>query len=361
MQNKLITSINALEESIKNNMLENALMVLNTSILEINRVRHENNEIIMPILHMQISIELIIKNYIANAYGFESILTKKYKNIKNNSLQQYFKELQNNNITTLGFNDLKNFLEDNQDSFNYVIKDGISPFINFEYDFLEGTFDKFQKIRNNFVHLGVDLEKEDSRWLEVEFFTIVIFFISTILRELEHLKKLGKCSSYLNNGDIFSTPMDVLKTHLSSKSFYELLKNKCFLDNLQDLVLDYGNCYLCDKCKKEFLILDFPDSDGMSKCFCCGNLFYAGYTDCHVCKNNNSVVYDNLNIELNKNIMPGYCYNCYSKLKVYECPECNCSYSYSVGDTIKHYYSSCCKDNFVDRECVIINGRLIFK
>ena len=57
-------------------------------------------------MHLQTAIELVVKYYICNIYGFESILTSKYKKLKKNNIQQYLNEIEKNNIKTLGFNEL---------------------------------------------------------------------------------------------------------------------------------------------------------------------------------------------------------------------------------------------------------------
>lgn len=361
MENDLNDRINHLEESIKDNIEKNAKKILNISIIEINKTKEEyNNEIIIPILHLQTAIELLVKYYICNIYGFESILTSKYKKVKKNNIQQYLNEIEKGNIKTLGFNELKSFLEEKQDSFGYVIKEGKSPFFWIEYDYLEGIFDKFQQIRNGFVHLGIDVDEEDKTWLETEFFTIIILFISIILREVDTFKQVLKYNTNpykidLYNTNLFNTPIDILKKHLSLKAFNELLNNKCFESNIIDIAEDIAGSeenYFCRECGKPALVLNVDESEGLSKCFYCGDLFEAGYADCTLCGSDNTIIYDYLNIKCNKNVMQAYCYGCKTKLKVYKCPTCGCTYSYNVQHQIESFHFECCKENFKDRQCL---------
>lgn len=361
MGNHSNNRISQLEESIKDNLEKNAKKILNISIIEINKTKEEyNNEIIIPILHLQTAIELLVKYYICNIYGFESILTCKYKKVKRDNVQQYINELEKNNIKTLGFNELKSFLEEKQDSFGYVIKEGKSPFFWIEYDYLEGIFDKFQQIRNGFVHLGINIDEGDKKWLESEFFTIIILFISIILREVDTFKEISKYNTNnpykinLHNTNLFNTPIDILKKHLSSKAFNELLNNKCFESSIIDIAEDIGGnqgTYSCSECGKSTLVLNVDESEGISKCFYCGDLFEAGYADCAICGDDNTVIYDYLNIKINGNVMQAYCYECKTNLKVYKCPTCECIYSYNGQHLIESFHFECCKENFKDREC----------
>ena len=141
------------ETKIINVMEKNALQVLNDSIIEMHRNKN-NISIVLGAMHLQIAIELYIKNYICKAYGFENILTDKFKKMRENDSKRYLNELSNYCIKTLGFNELKKVLESNDDYFGFVIKEGKSYLYNseIEYDYLEGLFEKFQDIRNNFVH-----------------------------------------------------------------------------------------------------------------------------------------------------------------------------------------------------------------
>ena len=125
----LLNDITTQEELIMCNLFKNSIMILNTSIIRISCTNNvTEDEVILPIIDIQIAIELYIKYYICTQYGFNEILTSKYKSLKNNNQSRYLQELKSLNIKTLGFNELKAFLELKKDKFSYVIKEGITPF-----------------------------------------------------------------------------------------------------------------------------------------------------------------------------------------------------------------------------------------
>lgn len=137
----------------------------------------------------------------------------------------------------------------------------------------------------------------------------------------------------------------MLRKHLSPKAFHELLSNKCFEDNIVDIAMDLGECYICNKCGKEALVLDVKESNGTFKCFYCGDFFYAAYSQCDICRSNNSVIYDDLNIEINGNVVSGYSYRCNKKSKIYKCPKCGCIYNYQIGQSVREYHYEYCREN----------------
>lgn len=346
------------EELIKRSMWKNAKMILDKSIIGMNTTEAiADNEIIIPILHLQIAIELFIKHYVCSVYGFEMILTKKYKKMRYEQAQQYIYDIENNEIKTLGFNDLKDFLAEKQDYFGYVIKEGKSYLFQNEYDYLEGVFDEFQQIRNSFVHLGTDLKEKEKKWLEDDFFTMIIYFISVVLRKEYYFKKehnIGEDEpNYLY---LFNTSIDILKKFISEEANKALLNNKCFEENICSLAEDISQIQesvTCRKCGKATLALDIKGTDGISKCLYCGDTFRSDvYADCNACGYDNTVIYDYLNIKINGNVMQAYCYRCETKLKVYECPICRDTYSYNNQHPIKLFNSKCCEENFVDRKCL---------
>lgn len=349
----LLNDITIQEELVMSNLCKNSIMILNTSIIRISSINSDtDDEVILPIIDIQIAIELYIKYYICTQYGFDEILTTKYKSLRNNNPLQYLQELELLNIKTLGFNELKAFLERKKDKFSYVIKEGVTPFFWIEYDYLEGTFEKFQNIRNGFVHLGVELSESDKRWIKTEFFSVVILFFSMLFRETDATVSKIYSKSREYKFQIYQTPVDILKNYLSKEAFDALLQNKAYEDTIIDMAIDvskHGKCFKCDECGKNALAIDMEFTDGVTKCFYCGNIFKVGYADCNNCGSQDTVIYDNLNLIVNRNIMPAYCFECQEHIKIYVCPICEKSYTYDEYSPIKNFKFNCCKENFIDR------------
>ncbi|GKI14658.1 hypothetical protein CE91St44_11430 [Oscillospiraceae bacterium] len=343
------------EEEIIVNLKKSGIYLLEKSISWFED--SEILEILLSVTNIQIAMELLLKTYISRTYGFENILINKIRKLRDNNHTAYLKELKRGQAKTLGFEELKTFLKNKEDTFVPVIEKGSCPCFGIEYDYLEGSFARFQSVRNAFLHLGIESSDVDIKWLSTEFFCVLIVFISLLLREIDTIENRsvdGKTyipSVYADVGDInlWSTPMDILMRHLSQETILKLRNNRSFMDDLCDFAMDAydSNSYVCLKCGKEALFLDVYD--GFAKCISCGECFMATYADCAICNSNQTVIYDRLNIEINKNIMPGFCYQCRKHPKVYQCPTCGLTYTYSHKAIPKSFFCECCEEHFCDR------------
>lgn len=199
-----------------------------------------------------------------------------------------------------------------------------------EYDYLTGIFDRFQNIRNAFVHLGIDLKKDDIQWIKHEFYVVIIYFISTIMNKNKAKNIKNICNDLLET-DYEVTSLDILISNLSSEARLLLNNDKQFEAELGSIAEDISStneCFKCRDCGKDTLALNIIDSEGQTKCLYCGCVFYASYCECTICHDDTSI-YDKDNMESNNYVMPGYCYRCEKKLKVYMCPTCGEVYSYN--------------------------------
>lgn len=348
MENDFTNKVISKENEISSNMEKNALLVLDSAIIEMSRIENDSL-IIFPAMHLQIAVELFIKDYICRVYGFECILTSKFKKMRQKNIKQYLNELRYCTIKTLGFNELKDFLKEKKDYFGFVIKEGKSYLYNLEieYDYLEGLFDEFQNIRNNFLHLGIGLKEEDIRWIKSDFYTITIYFLSTIF---DRNKKVYNYEE-VNYVDFYITSIDILMSKLSNEARLALKDDKNFEGELESIAEDISETketFRCTNCGKDTLALNIINSGGQTKCLYCGLCIDAYYCECAICKDD-TIIFDGLNIKPNNNIMPGYCYRCEKKLKVYKCPSCGNVYSYDSKHPID-FKLKCCESNFKDRQ-----------
>lgn len=317
----------------------------------------EDSETLLSVANIQIAMELLLKAYVCRTYGFKNILTNKTRRLRDNNYTAYLKELKCGQVKTLGFEELKTFLKDRKDTFSAVIENGNCPCFEIEYDYLEGSFSRFQSVRNAFLHLGVESSDIDIEWVSTEFFCVLIMFISLLLRKIDSIEnqaqneKIYIPSVYADAGDVnlWSTPMDILMRHLSENTILKLRNNRNFMDNLCDFAIGAydSNSYVCSKCGKKTLFLDVYDN--FVKCVSCGECFIAAYADCIICNSKRTVIYDPWNIKYNKNIMPGFCYQCRKHPKVYKCPICGHAYTYSHKAIPKSFLYECCEEHFFDR------------
>ena len=85
-----------------------------------------------------------------------------------------------------------------------------------------------------------------------------------------------------------------------------------------------GFNYYCPECNQKAY------SPVNNLCYCC-NLKYEDaieYTNCIVCNENESIIFDPLNIAINNHVLNGLCLQCDTKVLVHKCPKCKNTYSF---------------------------------
>lgn len=346
-----INLINNLEKGVESAILRNAIMFLEKSILEImpdDININEDNKIVFPIMHIQIAVELFLKYYVSRVYGFENILSKSQANKKNSNLEDYCNIINSSKIHTRGFSELIELLKSNKDQFAKIISKGTVVFFDLNISYFEDTFKNFQKIRNDAVHSACILTFDERKWIKSNFTVLVIFFIYTLLKRVKNFEYSLNPNLNAEECTLDQTPIEIFQCYLSSETV-EVLKNSThYIAEIEDVAGDIGQCYKCPECSKQALVLN-ADEEGWSKCFFCGSLFKAEYTDCPLCKVEESVCYDHNNIKINGNCMPAYCNSCEERMNVYKCPECDNSYAYDIDHDISSFHSECCLENFKPR------------
>lgn len=348
MARGLYARVREKEKALTNNIEKNAIFILDNALIQMNKNKG-SNLIIFSAVHLQIAVELFIKSYVCKVYGFRNILDKEFKRMRESNIYEYSIRLEKNNIKTLGFSDLKSLLEQKNDYFGFVIKEGKSYLYNsdIQYDYLTGVFKKFQHIRNNFVHLGIDINIEDIKWVQMEMYIIIIYFVSTII----NINKRKDIQDIFDQTDVYITSIDVLMSKLSTDARLVLENDEDFEAELSSIAEDISGpmeYFKCTKCGKETLALNIKETERISKCLYCGDYFQVDYCECSIC-NDDAVVYDGLNIDANDNVILGYCYRCQKKIKVYRCPKCGEAYTYNSDNPI-HFKNECCAENFRDRD-----------
>ena len=361
-----MSEIEIQEKRLMDNMLKNATMLLEEAIKNImgKDEKNKNEDMLKGILHIQISTELFFKYYIGCVYGFEDILEKKAKDIRDNNPEKYLEKLINSQIRTLSYQEIFKFFEENNDGFFEMKYYGKTWFYGLEIEEFEETFDKFNKIRNSIVHSGYRFEEEELKWIKSDF---VIFVILIVYRILKHVRpnsffegEYQKFENYEEFKELTETPIDIFKLFLSKQVIKIMQNDEDFIMEMEDIADSISEYTAeCRVCKTQALVLDIQD--GWSKCFCCGDLYFAGYADCCICKKIHTVQYDASNIEYNHNILPGYCNSCKKSMAVYKCPECDSAYTYEYLDKINFNWE-CCENNFNEQyyggslDCPICKG-----
>ncbi|MFT5821860.1 MAG: hypothetical protein ACI8ZM_003116 [Crocinitomix sp.] len=281
------------EDKIYEKVYENSIVFLKDGI---NRLVNEDTSnsdhikhdlLMLTCTSFQISIELAIKALIIERAGIKNILHTKHQSLSIIEIEKLFLT---NKLTTRKFEEQKNFIK----SKNFI--EGLN-----RDDFKKIT--EFQDYRNKIVHFSYNFEAGDFFDLKYDLISYLIHIIFKILLSKKHedikpsaflANKLGKD---LLDGLIHYVPyvqeMEKLATYLSEKVF------KCI------------DCY------------NRTYSQDEEYCYCC-NFIGVDYTliNCDYCHEKESVIYDNLNIRLNNNMMRGLCLNCDRDSIIFKCHKC---------------------------------------
>jgi len=286
---------------IQKRLTENSKLFLSDGIERLLNQDNGNEDYINPDLlsltctSFQISIELALKSLALERAGLKSILNKKYENHSLDELEDLFK---NNNIKTSEFESVKNFVK----SKGYIT------------DLARGDFkviEQFQIYRNRIVHFTYEFEEIDLYDMKYDLIYYLIQIIFKILLSNQHqdVKPSEFLAYSLKNG---------LHSQLTHYPPYIEAMERVSKENTDSVF----KCIVCNN--RTF-------SKFEEYCYCCNFITEDFKTiDCVHCKETKSVIYDNLNIELNKNSARGLCLNCDTDGMIYQCPVCEFAYDNEI-------------------------------
>lgn len=248
--------------------------------------------LILTCTSLQISIELATKALIIKKLGFRCILNPKQRKLTDRALILHF---QDNKIRTLDFDVQKNLVKS---------KNLIEDFSKEEFKIIE----KFQQYRNKIVHFSYEFAQSDLNNIKSD---IIYYFVHVIFKILSaQLKQEYKPSEFLQyvlGGSLHRQLLDYLPYVTAMKNLaqeHSAIVLKCVICNNKTLSQDDNYCYCCNFYNHDFTLID-----------------------CDYCEVKKCVIYDNLNIYLNKNEARGLCLNCDEDGIIYECPNCNKAYN----------------------------------
>ena len=263
------------------------------------------------IINLQIAVELLGKSYILNnsPMSWQNIILQ--KSYQNKTEAELIKLINDNKIHTVGYVDVIKFLSNNLGLYQNII----------------ALLEEFQTHRNQIVHLGIIKEPlnitDDALLLVIELFSQfeIIFHI---------------------NEDMKNNPFELL---IGAESFSQLIHNTNYVEKaIQKAENDIA--YFCISCHHPTLIYNNCDA---FHCICCGMIIASdsiAYLNCPICKSNNSVAYDALNIERNFSIKYD-CLNCAYDLEIFSCPKCK---NISVSPAGESLICSFCKYDLYGNE-----------
>lgn len=304
--------MNKIEKEIYETLYKNALIFLKDGIERLVSKDDKSTDsieydlLILTCTSIQISMELAVKALIVKKRGLKYILNKSHQNQSFDEIYELFKE---NKIKTQEFDNSKNFVK----SENLV-----SDFNKDDFKIISD----FQNLRNGFVHFSYNILVGDFYDLKYD---IINYFIHTLTKILsEDLKpsefydyKLGKkYKKLLLSYPPYISAMTRLAHRNSEKVF------KCIICNNHTYSKEEDYCYCCNF---------YGDSHE--------------FVDCDYCKEENSIIFDYLNIKFNNNEAKGLCLNCGKDWVIFKCPKCDSSHNIETALDEKCTNSQC---NYID-------------
>ena len=293
------------EEKIYQTVYGNAILFLKRAIKEILSQENPNETFdveigIVSSLFVQMTIELALKAFLIKNTGIRTILKQQYKDKSDDDILASFEK---NELHTKKYNDLKKALIDNE---NLVWFDQIHI----------AHLDQFQQFRNKLIHLNLFLEYDDLVDLKGETIFVIIHILIPLLTEISFE---------------FETPTEFYEKYLTKKDFQKLISFPPYVEEMERIANEYSDIvYECPRCSKKTY------SPENNLCYCCNLNYTHGveYTECNVCHNQGSVIFDPLNIEFNGHIMHGLCLACGNKPEVFKCPVCKTKVSFFLKDEL---------------------------
>lgn len=248
------------------------------------------------VFFLQISLELATEYFLIKEKGLRAIIaTRSQISLTDEELLQAFWK---NEIKTKTFEQLKELMQEYSNDFS-TSKDELT------------IIDIFQLYRNKIMHLNYNFEQD--------LFDIKYEFIYLIVHVLIPL---------LNDEEYEVTPSEFYEYCLNKDEFLKLINFPTYVEKMESLAREESRyVYKCLECHHE----TFSVNDEL--CYCCNfQMPLQDFGDCILCGSEKSVVFDNLNIEINNNIMRGLCLNCDKYMLVFKCPQCGNIYTFVAKD-----------------------------
>lgn len=268
-------------------LTRNAAIFLNCAIQAINRGLHKYSNKVIAIVNLQMALELAMKAKIVDNYGVAYIVSNLDHNASDEDIKAKYKS---NSLKIKEFESLKNFLKSEQ----------MFDFEKPEYRYME----RFQTYRNKLVHFNYNFSEDENEQIEKDIFYVLVFLLGAIMSDALKDDKPTYMQEYIDMAQ-----------------YEKLMQNGSYITALNAFIVDtYGKTYYCPTCSRRFLtpskkclgcLLDVSSESGAF-----------GYIDCKFCGMESSVIYDRLNIDLNRGMLRGLCLNCESDTIVYKCPKC---------------------------------------
>jgi hypothetical protein len=252
----------------------------------------KRENLVVAVVNLQMATELALKYFLSLSHGLDFILSDKNRGLSETELQNRYYD---NKLKLRQFESLKEIEKSNDRSGTAWLFDEVK---------------NFQDYRNHLVHLNHNFSRDEIGGITRDIVSILVYVLDSFVNLYEDEESKNKMQGLIHKGEY--------KKLLENEQYYDELKIKLFDE--------YGDVYFCPHCDKQLLV-------PTKICFGCMAEFYhgVGYLTCKFCEKN-TLIYDDLNMECNGNVMRGKCVNCHEDAVVYKCPRCETAYDLESTD-----------------------------
>lgn len=267
-------------------LTRNAATFLNCSIKALNRGLADYGNKVIALVNLQMALELAMKAKIVERFGTAYIVQNLPAGATEGDIQSKY---ENNTLRIKEFDSLKNLLKANH----------MFGFERPEYAYM----DRFQTYRNKLVHFNYNFSEAEEAQISQDIIYVLVYLLGVLMSD-----------------SLKSERPNYMQEFIDMAEYNRLLNNPCYQVELKEFILNtYGDVYFCPHCSHELMA---PNK----KCLACfaeiGDEIGHGFTACSSCGNDSSLLYDCLNIDLNKGVINGLCLRCQSRTTVYKCARC---------------------------------------
>lgn len=241
---------------------------------------------VIATVFIQMAFELALIAYLIEREGISAVVRTRDENLSEETLLSKFTD---NKLNTKTFNELAQYASDKK---LYLRQD--------DSDIVES----FQRKRNKLVHLNYDFDQDELYDLKYELVYFLVYLVIPILAKEE------------------ARPSEAIAYCLDENDFNKLIKFPPYAMEMRERAKNFSeDVYKCFYCGNESLA---ASDYGNEHCFSCNQYyFHVGFADCPRCKSRNSIVYDKLNIESQRDrILKGICLKCGDDDLMYSCNVC---------------------------------------
>lgn len=285
---RAITTVGDVENEFLKSMYHKTIDFSNEAMKNLVKIEQFDKYLTFTLINIQLANEFALKAAIISNYGIKFVIET-----KNDSDEDIVKNYLNNTLTVRNYDNLKNQFKSSGNLTKEYIK----------------QMNKFQQYRNRIIHSIYDFSLEDISSIKRQ----TIYYYLTVVNLLkDSISVRSEMNDHL---------LHLVET-LENSTINSLKKDTEYIDTIEKYLEtnNWDGALICVHC-------DYPSVTDRGLCLLCLESFKTnsdiyGYANCDLCKSKDSVIFDNLNSDINFR-MNGFCMICEEKVPLMYCDRCD--------------------------------------